>query len=153
MQHVYVKFQNKQNDSYVLIVHEKTWKTRLIVTWHIVLPSIPPLWHPWDKLAIDPSIPRGVTLLLNGPLWWWWKLLRRLCIVDWVTRWGLQALASGISRCAYCLYPGDRFLLTGPATLPPSEDCCLASIRSVMGRGLRYHTQYNIRCAVFTLSW
>ena len=63
----------------------KTWKTWLIVTRHIVSPPIPPLWHPWDKLAIDPSIPRGVTLLLNGPLWWCWKLPRRLCIVDWVT--------------------------------------------------------------------
>ena len=64
-------------------------------------------------LAVDPSIPRGVTLLLNGPLWWWWKLLRRLCIVDWVTRWGLQVLPSGILRCAYCLYPGDRFFAHG----------------------------------------
>ena len=59
---------------------------------------------------------------------------------------GITGHSSGILRTAYCLYPGDRFLLTGPTTHPPAEVCCLASIRSVMGRPQRSRTLSNQRC-------
>ena len=68
-----VKKKEKIN-FFMWFLHQRIlWKTWLIVTWHIGLPSIPPLWHPCDNLDLDPSIPKSVTWLLNAPYLVWTK--------------------------------------------------------------------------------
>ena len=52
-------------------------------------------------------------------------------IVDWVTIWRLRVNSTEILWSAYCLYPGDRFLLTGPATIVPGGGLLLTGFGKV----------------------